>query len=332
MENKKILITGIAGFIGSHLADELLARGYKVCGIDNLSMGKIENIEHNLSNPQFVFKKIDVRNLSLLKETASDSVAIVHLAAFKIPRYGNSLDTLLINTKGTENVFEVAKEIGCKVIFASTSDVYGKNPNLPFKEDSNLVYGPSNIARWSYAVSKLFDEHMAFGYQESFGIPVVILRFFGAYGPRQHLSWWGGPQSVFISAILKDEEIQIHGDGTQRRTFIYIEDLIYGVMAAIERKDAIGEIFNLGTTEEISILDLARLIKKLCDTKDEIRLKFVPYSSLSSNYEDVRRRIPDIAKAQSILGFQPKINLREGIKMTIGWQRNILGKIPVTEK
>lgn len=322
VNRRKITITGVAGFIGSHLAEALLIRGYRVIGIDNLSMGKIENIKHNLSKTSFTFEKSDVRDLKLLRKFTKGSYAIVHLAAFKIPRYGNSLDTLLINTRGTENVFEVAKEIGCKVILASTSDVYGKNPNLPFKEDSDSVFGPSKVARWSYAISKLFDEHIAFGYQQSFGIPVVILRFFGGYGPRQHLSWWGGPQSVFISAILNNEEVQIHGDGSQTRTFIYISDLIQGIISAIEKDKAVGEIFNLGTTDEIGILDLARIIKKLCNTKDEMKIKFTPYSEFAGNYEDVKRRIPDISKAKKILRFEPKIGLQKGLLKTIEWHRS----------
>jgi len=321
----KIGITGCAGFLGSHLADSLLAKGHKVVGIDNLSMGKMENIQHNLNHPNFNFFKIDVRNLDLLKRHLSKSDVIVHLAAYKIPRYGNALQTLLVNSQGIYNVLETAKENKCKVVLASTSDVYGKNPNLPFNEDDDLVMGPSTVARWSYAVSKLYDEHLCFAYQEEYKFPIVVLRIFGSYGPRHHLSWWGGPQSVFISQILNNEEVTIHGDGKQTRTFTYVSDTIDGIVAAVESDKANGHIFNIGSTYEISIIDLARLIKKLSNTSNKLKLKFVPYSSFSGKkYEDVRRRIPDISKAKQILNFIPKVRLEEGLIRTIKWQKSIM--------
>lgn len=322
---KKIVITGGAGFIGSHLSDALLTRGYEVIVVDNLSMGKMENIKHNLRDPAFSFEKVDVRDIERLKKACTGAAVIVHLAAYKIPRYGNAVDTLLVNSKGAMNVLEIANKIHCKVVLASTSDVYGKNLNLPFKENGDLVIGPSDIPRWGYAISKLFDEHLAYSYQRAYGIPITILRFFGSYGPRQHLSWWGGPQPVFISAILKGEEVEIHGDGSQRRCFIYIDDLIEGTVTAIERDKANGEIFNIGTTEEISILELAHLIKKLSGTPGELKLKFVPYSSFSNEkYEDVIRRIPDLTKARKILGFNPKTRLVDGLIKTIDWQRKTI--------
>jgi len=321
----KIGITGCAGFLGSHLVDRLLAKGHYVIGIDNLSMGTIENIQHNLDNPNFKFFKVDVRNLELLKHYLSKSDVIVHLAAYKIPRYGNALQTLLVNTQGIYNVLEATKENRCKVVLASTSDVYGKNPNLPFNEEHDLIMGPSTVARWSYAVSKIFAEHLCFAYQEEYKFPIVILRIFGSYGPRQHLSWWGGPQSVFISQILNDEEVTIHGDGKQTRTFTYVSDTIDGIVAAIESDKANGHIFNIGSPYEISIIDLARLIKKLSNTSNKLKLKFVPYSSFSGKkYEDVKRRIPDISKAKQILNFIPKVGLEEGLTRTIKWQKSIM--------
>ena len=324
---QEIAITGCAGFLGSHLVDALLEKGYRVIGIDNLSMGKIENIIHNLGNPNFQFFKIDVRNFTSLKDILKHADIIVHLAAYKIPRYGKAIETLLINSEGSRNILEVAKELKCKVILASTSDVYGKNPNVPFHEESDLVIGPSTVARWSYAVSKLFDEHLGFAYQDTYNFPVVILRFFGSYGPRHHLSWWGGPQSVFITQILKDEPVTIHGDGKQRRSFTYVSDTIEGIVAAIENERANGQIFNIGSTHEISILDLAKLIKRLCNTPNELKIKFIPYSSFSGRrYEDVRRRVPDISKAKRILGIEPKVSLEEGLRKTIAWQRKALEK------
>ncbi len=321
---KKVVITGVAGFIGSHLSDALLARDYRVVGVDNLSMGRIENVEHNFPNRRFTFSQLDVRHFESLKEACLGAEIIVHLAAYKIPRYGHALDTLLINNLGTKNVLDVAREGGCKVVLASTSDVYGKNARLPFHEESDLVMGPSTVKRWSYAVSKLFDEHLCLAYSETYGFPAVILRFFGSYGPRHHLSWWGGPQSVFISAALNDEEIEIHGDGSQTRSFTYISDTVSGTVAALENEKAAGEIFNLGSTHEISILDLAHLIKRLSGTPGKIRLRFVPYSSFSGGkYEDVKRRVPDIGKARRMLGFEPQVDLEQGLRWTIAWQREL---------
>lgn len=193
----KILVTGVAGFLGSHLLDKLLASGHEVIGIDNLSMGKLENIAEHLSNKAFQFLQKDVTEKSTFENLENDIDCIVHLAAFKIPRYGKAIDTLKINYQGTDNVLELARKLNCKCVLASTSDVYGRNPKLPFNEDDNSVIGSSKVARWSYAVSKLFDEHLAFAYQDSYNIPVVILRFFGSYGPRHHLSWWGGTAISF---------------------------------------------------------------------------------------------------------------------------------------
>ncbi|MCK4791009.1 MAG: GDP-mannose 4,6-dehydratase [Desulfobacteraceae bacterium] len=322
----KIGITGCAGFLGSHLADHLLDRGYTVIGIDNLSMGKIENIQHNFKHPNFSFFKDDVRNLNSLKCRFKGSDIIVHLAAYKIPRYGNAIDTLLINSEGCYNVLETAKENKSKVLLASTSDVYGKNQNLPFNEEADLLVGTSKVTRWSYAVSKIYGEHLTFAYQEQYKIPVVILRIFGSYGPRQHLSWWGGPQSVFISQILKDQEITIHGDGKQIRTFTYVNDTIDGFVSAVENDETNGQIFNIGSTYEISIMDLAKLMHGLCNTTNHLKLKFVPYSSFyGGRYEDVKRRLPDISKAKRILGFEPKISLERGLTITIKWQKKVMG-------
>ncbi len=317
-----IVITGAAGFIGSHLCDALLERGHTVTAIDNLSMGRLDNIQHQLGNPHFRFVQEDVRNLEGLRRASVGAEVIVSLAAFKIPRYGNALDTLLINTGGSRHILEIAKDLHCKVVMASTSDVYGKNPDLPFREDSDLVLGPSDVRRWSYAVSKLLDEHLCFAYQDAYGIPVVPLRFFGSYGPRHHLSWWGGPQAVFITKILKDEEVEIHGDGAQTRSFTYVSDTVSGIVAAIEKDEANGQLFNLGSTREISIVELARLIKRLIGTPGELKAKFVPYSSFTGGkYEDVRRRIPDISKAQRLLGFEPQVSLEAGLAKTIEWQK-----------
>lgn len=321
---KKILVTGVAGFLGSHLLDKLIAQGHEVVGIDNLSMGKLENISHHFADKGFQFLQKDITEPATFSSLEKNFDCIVHLAAFKIPRYGKAIDTLKINYQGTENILELAREIGCKCVLASTSDVYGCNPKLPFSEDSNSVIGSSKVARWSYAVSKLFDEHLAFAYQDSYGIPVVILRFFGSYGPRHHLSWWGGPQSVFIEQILSDREITIHGDGLQTRSFTYVSDTVAGIYAATVKPEANGEIFNIGSNHEITILDLAKKIKQLANTPNELKLKFVPYESFTGGkYEDVRRRVPDSSHCEKVLGVKASVSLEEGLARTIEWHRSL---------
>lgn len=255
-----------------------------------------------------------------MKDASSDVSVIFHLAARKIPRYGDALMTLKINNQGTENVFEAALANGCKVILASTSDVYGKG-TPPFKETDDLLIGRSDIRRWSYAVSKLFDEHLALAYYNEKNVPSVILRFFGTYGPRHHRSWWGGPQSVFIDQVLKREEITIHGDGSQTRSFTYIDDLISGIIKSSEIKEAEGEIINLGSDEEISILDLARLIASLIDDTAEPTIRFIPYESFGGKYEDVLRRIPDLTKAGWLLEYKWRVKLADGLTKTIQWHK-----------
>lgn len=318
----KILVAGGAGFIGSHVCDILLERGYKVLCIDNLTSGSLENIKHNLENKNFKFLKIDILERDLLFNAVDEIDAIVHLVAHKIPRYSSAIKTLLLNTQGTINILDLAKIKKAKVIIGSTSDVYGKNPNLPFKEDSDLVLGPSTSRRWAYAVSKLFDEHLAYAYQDEYNLEIVILRYFGTYGERQYLNWWGGPQGVFLEAIFKDQPVEIHGDGSQTRCFIYIKDAAEATVRAVEKKEAVGEIINIGTEEEISILDLAKLMHKLSRVTSELKIKYVPYSSFSKNYEDVIRRVPSIDKMRELLGYEPKVKLIDGIKRLILWYKN----------
>lgn len=320
----KVLVTGVAGFLGSHLLDRLLAGGHSVVGIDNLSMGSRANISHQIANPRFRFVEKDVVDATTFAELGTDFDRIVHLAAFKIPRYGKAIDTLRINYQGTDNVFQFASKAGCKCVIASTSDIYGRNPKLPFAEDDDSVIGSSKVARWGYAVSKLFDEHLAFAYQDSNGIPVTVLRFFGSYGPRQHLSWWGGPQSVFIEAALLGKEIPIHGDGLQTRSFTYVSDTVEGIYAATVKQEANGEIFNIGSTHEITILELAKIIHRLSGARGEANIRFVPYESFTGKaYEDVRRRVPDVTRCSTVLGVTAKVGLEEGLLKTIEWQRRV---------
>jgi UDP-glucose 4-epimerase len=319
---KNILITGVAGFLGSNLLDRLMADDHTVVGIDNLSMGRIENIVEHMDSSRFQFIQDDITDSTVFDNLQERFDCVVHLAAYKIPRYGNALDTLHINYQGSDNVLAFAARTQCKCVLASTSDVYGVNPSIPFSEEDVSVIGASTVPRWAYAVSKLFDEHLAFAYQEKHGFPVVPLRFFGSYGPRQHLSWWGGPPPVFIAAALRGETIPVHGDGKQTRSFTYVRDTVDGIQAAIFNERANGEVINIGSTHEISILELARTIYRLCGPTGEARIEFVPYESFSKKrYEDVRRRVPDIDKCARILGVSAQVGLEEGLRETIQWQR-----------
>ncbi len=321
----RFLITGASGFLGSNLVARVLADGHEVIAIDNLSMGRIENLAPHLNEPRLRFLKRDVTDKATFADLQQHYDAIVHLAAFKIPRYGKAIDTLKINYAGTENVLELARAIKVKCVLASTSDVYGRNPNLPFSEEStDCVIGSSKSPRWAYAVSKLFDEHLGLAYMDAYGFPVVCLRFFGSYGPNQPLSWWGGPPPVFIDCVLKGKAIPIHGDGQQTRSFTYMSDTVAGIYQAMLRPEANGEIINIGSTEEISILELARRIKALSNTPGELKIDFVPYESFSGRkYEDVMRRVPDTRLCEKLLGVRALVSLDEGLKRTIEWQRQV---------
>jgi UDP-glucose 4-epimerase len=315
----RVLITGVAGFIGSNLAGALVQKGYDVVGVDNMSQGEELNIVELRKSPLFSFHLADVRDDAAVMQCAEGCEAIVHLAAYKIPRYSDALDTLIINSQGSEAVLKAAVKHRCKIVGASTSDVYGKNPSVPFREDHDLVIGRPEVKRWAYAISKMFEEQLFFAYHERFGIDVVLLRFFGAYGPNQNLTWWGGPQAVFINCSLEDGEIEVHGDGQQTRSFTYISDHLDGIIRAIERPEANNRVFNLGNTREITIEGLARLVWKLIRGNEPAKIRFVPYSTFG-NYEDVRRRVPDISRARELLGFEPKVDLDEGLATTIAWQ------------
>jgi len=215
-----------------------------------------------------------------------------------------------------------------KIIFASTSDVYGKNPHVPFHEESDLVLGSTTIKRWAYASSKIYGEQYIIANHEEYGIKYTIGRFFGSYGPNHNLTWWGGPQSGFITKAFDNEEIEIHGDGSQTRTFTYVEDTVRALVHFIEDPKSDNEIFNTGSNphEEISILGLAELIWKLVNGKDTYpKMKYIPYASFGK-YEDVMRRVPDISKLKKYFGFEPEYSLEEGLLKTIEWQRKILGK------
>lgn len=319
MRTQKVLITGVAGMIGSHMLDKLLDMGgYEVVGIDDMTYGKMENISHRLDDPRFKFYRVNVLDFETLKILGKDIDWIAHLAAVKkIGEAEPAMPTLSVNVKGTENVFEVAKMWGCKVLFASTSDVYGISPDLPYREDGDLLIGPSMIKRWSYAVSKLYGEQLAFAYYKDYGVPMVCVRFFGGFSPRSSFKWSGGHVPIFIHAILNDEEVIVHGDGSQTRSMGFVTDLVDGTVAAMRSDKAIGEIINLGNTEEVSVIDTAKMIHRLADTGKPLKIKYVPMKELFGTYKDILRRRPDISKAKELLGYSPKVTLEDGIRQTI---------------
>lgn len=324
---KKILITGVAGMIGSHLLDYLIERRYEIIGMDNLSFGKFENIEKNMSKENFKFCRVDITDAETLKILAKDVDTIVHLAAVKkISELDSSMATLKINVQGTENVLKAARIWGCKVVFASTSDVYGMSPDIPFREDGDLLLGPSMIKRWSYAVSKLHCEQLVFAYYNDYSVPIVILRYFGGFSPRSSFSWSGGHIPIFVDAILNDKVVPIHGDGKQTRSMAYVDDLVEGTVLAMENENAVGEVINLGNDEELSVIEAAHLISELAATGYELKLKYVPMEEIFGKYKDIMRRVPDLSKAYNLLAYKPKISMEEAIRRTITQRRNDMGK------
>jgi UDP-glucose 4-epimerase len=314
-----VLITGGAGFIGSHLTDELLSNDCRVTCVDDLSAGTVANVSHHQGDARFRFVRLDILEADRFVELGRGCDVVVHLAAKKIPRYSTAYHTLTTNADGTRVALELARANGAKFVLASTSDVYGKSVDLPFREDGDLCLGPSTSRRWAYAASKLYDEHLTLAYHDEFALKVVVLRFFGAYGERQYLNWWGGPQGVFLDAIAHRRPVEIHGDGLQTRCFIYVKDMAVAIARAIERPAAEGEIINIGTAEEVSIADLARQMHALSGRDGELQMRLVPYESLSKNYEDVLRRVPDLEKMERLLGFTPAVGLGEGIRRLWTW-------------
>jgi UDP-glucose 4-epimerase len=315
---RQVGVTGAAGYIGSHLCDRLLAEGNSVVGVDDLSRGTLANISNALGDPSFGFEQMDCTRRRDLRAAFDGCDTIVHLAAQKIPRYTGALKTLESNVAGVNAAARVALALDADLIVASTSDVYG-NAEPPFAEDDNVVLGPPTTRRWAYAVSKLFDEHVCLALAEERGLKVTILRFFGSYGPRNHPSWWGGPQAAFAEILLDGGVMEIHGDGTQIRTFTYIDDTVEGIYRSIISPEARGEIINVGGEHPTRIIDLADAVQRALEIPMPLRAKIVPYSDLPGNYQDVLKRIPDTTKAKRILGFTAQIDLDEGLERTMQW-------------
>jgi UDP-glucose 4-epimerase len=320
-----VAITGAAGFIGSNLAERLLARGDVVHGIDDLSHGSLHNLAGLRDEARFRLTQASILDAQAMDAVADGADAVVHLAAGKIPRYGDAMDTLVTNAEGGLRVLRACRDRKVRrMVLASTSDCYGRNPDVPFSEDSASVIGSPRVRRWSYAVSKMFEEQALFAFAERHGLEGVALRLFGGYGPRQNLTWWGGPQSVFIGAALKGEALEVHGTGRQTRSFTYVDDLVDGFVRALDVPAAAGEMINIGSDREITIEDLARLVWRLV-RRDEPQIKRVAFATFG-RYEDVERRIPDNRKAARLLGHVPAVTLEEGLPRTIAWQREAMRK------
>ncbi|HMJ36865.1 MAG TPA: NAD-dependent epimerase/dehydratase family protein [Baekduia sp.] len=318
----KIGVTGAAGFIGSNLVSRLLADGCSVVGVDDLSAGTLRNLFDCVDNSSFVLHQFDCCDAQRLRSAFDDCDLIVHLAALKIPRYGGALKTLEVNVKGSEAVFEVALATGARVVQASTSDVYG-NAVAPFHEDDPIVLGPPTSRRWSYATSKLMDEHLALRLFEERDLQVTVLRFFNAYGVRNHATWWGGPMSPFIENLLEGRMMELHGDGRQVRTFTYVTDTVDGLVRAIATPESAGEIINIGGDDPISIIKLAEAVQAALDIPGPLRATLLPLDQIGGKYQDVRVRIPDTEKAARLLGFRATVGLEEGLRETIAWHMTL---------
>ena len=317
---KKVGVTGAAGFIGSHLCERLLAEGVEVVGVDDLSYGSIANIAAFLDDPGFRFEVLDCTNRRELRTAFEGCDAIAHLAAKKIPRFGGVLSTLEVNVGGMSAACAVAMALDADLVFTSTSDVYG-NGTPPYTEDGEIVLGPPTTKRWAYAASKLYDEHHALALADERGLKVTILRLFNAYGPRNHMSWWGGPMVTFVEALLDGESMEIHGDGQQTRTFTYVSDTVDGLVRALRTPESRGEVINIGGVETMTILELASRIQRTMHIPQPLRANFVAYETLPGKYQDVRHRVPDTEKARSMLGFEARVGVEEGLEQTIAWHQ-----------
>ncbi len=312
-----ILITGGAGFIGSYLAQSFVEEGHNVVVIDDLSTGKRENIIHLEEKENFVFCEGNILNYKLMLKFVTECDCIYHLAAAVGVKYviEHPLDSLVTNVRGTEIVLELAYIFQKKIFLASSSEVYGKNGMQPFKETDDRILGPVSVARWGYSISKGFDEFLAVAYFQSKRLSVVIGRLFNICGPHQS-PHYGMVIPRFVEQALRNEPITVYGDGSQVRSFTYITDTITAIKALMSEPRAIGEVFNIGSCQTISILDLAKKIKDFTASKSEI--KFVPFKeAYDNNFEDMLYRVPDISKIKGLINFTPKLTLDEMLKMII---------------
>jgi len=317
----RALITGGAGFIGSHLADALLERGDDVAVIDDLSTGRMENIQHLKPKPRFSYTIDTIQNRAVVAELVDNADVVFHLAAAVGVRLiiESPVQTIETNVKGTELVLEVAAKKRKTVIVASTSEVYGKANILPFSEDNDIVLGPTSKSRWSYACSKAIDEFLALAYFRERHVPVCIVRFFNTVGPRQ-TGQYGMVVPNFVQQALSGRPITVFGDGKQSRCFTWVGDAVSAVIALAARGEAVGQVFNVGSESEITIADLAYLVKEKTASKSPV--VFVPYEkAYEEGFEDMPRRVPDLAKIRQLTGYKPTVDLPEILDAIIEYYR-----------
>ncbi len=308
----KALITGGAGFVGSHLAEALLARGDEVFVLDNLSTGSIENIEALKRNSRFHYAIDSVTNEPVCAELIDRADVVFHLAAAVGVKLivESPVNTIETNVHGTEMVLKLANKKKKKVLVASTSEVYGKSNDVPFHEEADLVLGPTSKGRWSYACSKAIDEFLALAYFKEKRLPVVIVRLFNTVGPRQ-TGRYGMVVPNFVKQALLGHPLTVFGDGTQSRCFTYVSDVVGALLGLVDQERAVGQVYNIGnSSEEIAILDLARRVKERTRSKSEIVL--VPYAkAYEEGFEDMPRRVPDTSKLKALIGYEPQVHLDE---------------------
>jgi len=317
----KILVTGGAGFVGSNLVDVLMEQGHEITVIDNLSVGKASNIEHHLESDRFHFVNDSILNVGTLERLVRQADLIYHLAAVVGPKYvvEDPLGTIVTNVRGTENVLELAFKYWVKTVITSSSEIYGKSTAVPLSEDDDRILGSTLVGRWSYSDAKAIDEYFALAYAKK-GLPVAIVRYFNAYGPRLDPRGYGSVIARFITQALQGESMTIYDDGEQTRCFTYVTDTLTGTIHAATVPEAAGMVFNIGSNRETSVNELADLIRRLTGSRSEI--VHVPYSSaFGAHFEESRRRVPDVTRAREVLGFEAQTSLEEGLQRTVEWFR-----------
>ncbi len=320
----KALITGGAGFIGSHLAERLLRTGHEIVALDNLSTGNMRNLSGIENDPRFSFVYDDVRNADTLHVLIAQCDVVFHLAAAVGVQLivDEPVHTIETNIHGSEVVLATANKFRRPVLLASTSEVYGKSEKVPFREDDDTVLGSTRFSRWAYACSKAIDEFLGLAYHQQYGLPVVVVRFFNTVGPRQ-TGQYGMVIPRFVERALRNEPLMIYGSGKQARCFGYVGDVVGAVIDLMNCKDAPGRVYNIGATQEITIEALADKIIEMAGSKSE--KKYISYEeAYGRSFDDMMRRIPCLDRARKLIGYEPKTDLDEILKQVIAEKRTLL--------